>query len=62
MVKSQEVNIDFVTDLPVCAHGADPIMVVIYKATHMAHLICCNKIVTAAQTAKLYIIYVAKLH
>ena len=37
-------------------------MTVIDKATRMTHIIPCNKTVTAAETARLYWRYVAKLH
>ena len=60
--KWQQVSIDFITDLPETSSGVDSIMTVIDKATRMTHVIPCNKTVTAAETARLYWRYVAKLH
>ena len=37
-------------------------MMVIDKATRMAHLIYCGKSISAGQTAKLYMQYIVKLH
>ena len=54
--------IDLVTDLPESGNGVNAIMVVVDKATRMTHIIPCNKTVTAAETARLYWRYVAKLH
>ena len=60
--KWHDVSIDFVTDLPESGSGIDAIMVVVDKATRMTHLIHCSKSISAAQTANLYMRYVAKLH
>ena len=60
--KWQEVSIDFVTDLPDAGDGINSIMTVIDKATRMTHLIHCSKSISAAQTAKLYMQYIVKLH
>ena len=60
--KWQEVSIDFVTDLPDEGGRINSIMMVIDKATRMTHLIHCTKSISAAQTAKLYMQYIVKLH
>ena len=51
--KWQRVSIDFITDLPGTSRGVDSIMTFIDKATRMAHLMPCSKIVTAAETGRL---------
>ena len=60
--KWQQVIIDFITDLLETSSGVDYIMIVIDKATRIAHVIPCSKTVTVAETARLYWRYVAKLH
>ena len=52
--KRQQVNIDFITDLPETCSGVDSIMTVIDKTTRMTHLIPCSKTITVAETARLY--------
>ena len=60
--KWQQVSIDFITNLPETSSGVDSIMTAIDKATRMTHVIPCSKTVTAAETARLYWRYVAKLY
>ena len=60
--KWQQVCIDFITDLPETSTGVNSIMILIVKATRMTHVIPCSKTITAAETARLYWRYVAKLH
>ena len=52
----------FLTELLDVSDGIISIMTVIDKATRMTHLIHCNKSISAAQTAKLYMPYIVKLH
>ena len=59
--KWKEVSIDYITDLP-DVEGVNSVMNVIDKATRITHLIVCSKFVTAAQSARLQMREVAKLH
>ena len=52
--KWQQVSIDFITDLPETSSGVDSIMTVIDKATRMTHVIPFSKIITIAETIRLY--------
>ena len=60
--KWQEVDIDFATDLPDTGDGINSIMTVIDKANRMIHLIHCRKSISATETERLYMRYIAKLH
>ena len=53
-VKWQEVNIDFVTDLPALGDTEDSIMTVVDRATKMVHLIPWKKTNIAGEAARLY--------
>ena len=53
---------DFITQLPRTASGNDAIFVVVDKLTKMVHILPTVSIVTAAQTAKLYLDHVWVLH
>ena len=59
--KWQEVNIDFVTDLPIVNYF-NSIMTVINKATRLTLLVLCNKIVTAQQATEYYFNSEARPH
>ena len=54
--------IDFIFKLPPTQQGHDGIMVVVDRATKMAHLIPCQEIATASDIAQLYWDRVGSLH
>ena len=60
--KWQQVSIDFVTDLPYSGDGINSITTVMDKATGITHLIDCSKLIAAAETVRLYMRYIVKLH
>lgn len=60
--KWQDVSFYFVVGFPDMGDGAHAIMTIISKATSMVHLIRCSKPISAEETAKSYLQYVAKLH
>ena len=51
--KWSEISIDFVTDLPTTTNNKDTILLIVDKATRMAHLVPCIKNITAIGTAQL---------
>ena len=59
--KWDHVVLDFVVGMPV-QDGMDTICTVVDKATKMCHFIPCSESVSAKQVAKLYWLYVGKLH
>ena len=60
--KWAEVMIDFIFKLPITALGHDGIMVVIDRATKMAHLIPCHETATASDVARIFWARVGSLH
>ena len=56
------MRIDFVTDFTDKGDGINSIMMVIDITIRMTHLIHCSKSISAAQTEKLYMHYIVKLH
>ena len=56
-----DVSVDFITDLPL-SNGYDLILVVVDRFSKEVEFIPCNKIVTALETAKLYLFHVWKNH
>ena len=60
--KWSEISIDFVTDLPKSSRNRDSILVVVDKATRMAHMVPCSKGINATDTARLLWNTVVKLH
>ncbi len=57
----RNVSLDFIVDLPPC-QGSDSLLVVVDRRTKMAHFIPCQKTVTAAEAANLYVREVFRLH
>lgn len=55
------ISIDFITDLPP-SHGFDSICVFKDRLTKQAHLLGCNKTITAPGTARLFLDQVFRLH
>ena len=60
--KWQDVNIDFINNLPRSRNSEDSIMVVVDHATKMVQLIPCRKTITTAGAARLYWRNIVKLH
>ena len=53
-VKWQEVNADFIMDLPAFGDAEDSIMTFLDHAIKMVHLIPCRKTITAGEATRLY--------
>ena len=60
--KWSEISIDFITDLPMSSRNRDSVLVIVDKATRMAHLAPCSKSINATDTGKLLWNTVVKLH
>ena len=60
--KWSEVMLDFIVKLPETKKGNDSILVVVDRATKMAHLMPCREQISAYETAVLYWENVGKLH
>ncbi|GJP78226.1 hypothetical protein CLOP_g8556 [Closterium sp. NIES-67] len=58
----QHVTMDYVTGLPAGPSGNDAILVVVDRLMKMAHFIACQQIITAEQTAQLFLTNVIRLH
>ena len=56
-----DVSVDFITDL-LLSNGYDSILVVVDRFSKEVEFIPCNKIVTALETAKIYLFHVWKDH
>ena len=56
------MSIHFVTDLPDSGDGMNSIMKVIDRATRMIHVIHCSKSISTAETARLFMRYIVRLH
>jgi hypothetical protein len=54
-------SLDFITDLPL-VDDFDSVLVVVDRFSKMAHFIPCAKTITGAQTAKLFLDQVVRLH
>ena len=57
-----EISIDFITDLPMSSRNHDSVLVVVDKATRMAHLAPCSKSINATDTGKLLWNTIVKSH
>ncbi|CAI7919662.1 unnamed protein product [Closterium sp. NIES-53] len=58
----QQVTMDFVTGLPSNPGGNNTVMVVVDRLTKMAHFAECKKLISAEETARLFIAAVVRLH
>ena len=56
-----DISVDFITDLPL-SNGHDSILAIVDRFSKEVEFIPCNKIVTALETAKLYLFHVWKNH
>lgn len=57
----RDVSMDFITHLPL-SQGYNAILVIVDRLTKMRHLIPCKATCDSAETARLYLHYVWKLH
>lgn len=57
----KSVSLDFIVKLPVSL-GYDSILVVVDRLSKMAHFIPCQESISAAYTAKLYLLHVFRFH
>ena len=60
--KWQSVSIDFIVALPKTPGGFDAVAVFVDRLTKMVHLAPCTSNVTAADTARLFLQHVVRLH
>ncbi|GJP33068.1 hypothetical protein CLOM_g17634 [Closterium sp. NIES-68] len=58
----QHVTMDFVISLPAGPRGNDAVLVVVDRLTKMAHFAPCRTMITAEETARLFISVVVRLH
>ena len=56
------ISIDFITDLSMSSRNRDSVLVIVDKATRMAHLAPCSKSINATDTGKLLWNIVVKLY
>ncbi|GJP58691.1 hypothetical protein CLOP_g2391 [Closterium sp. NIES-67] len=58
----QHVTMDFVTGLSAGPSGYGAVLVVVDRLTKMAHFTPCRTIITAKETARLFVSTVVRLH
>lgn len=57
-----DIQVDFVSGLPLSNSGNDSCLVVIDRFTKMFHVIACNKNVTAVQFADMFLENIFRIH